>query len=70
MHVQYYTYGVEIQERGAGHINITWWLNLSRLELLTRSTNGDLKNWEEWNLEFVSTIQSQPSHWSKRENEP
>ena len=34
MNVEYYTYKVEFQERGAGHIQRTLWLNLEKLEEL------------------------------------
>ena len=42
MNVQYYTYKVEFQERGAGHIHGTLWLNLDKLEELIRSDEGIL----------------------------
>ena len=42
MSVEYYTYKVEFQERGAGHIHGTLWLNLKRLEHLERLENGQL----------------------------
>ena len=42
MNVQYYTYKVEFQERGAGHIHGTLWLNLDNLEKLIRSNEGPL----------------------------
>ena len=42
MNVQYYTYKVEFQERGAGHIHGTLWLNLEKLEDLVRSDDGPL----------------------------
>ena len=42
MNVEYYTYKVEFQERGAGHIHGTLWLNLDKLEELVVSDNGKL----------------------------
>ena len=42
MHVKYYTYKVEFQERGAGHIHGTLWLNLDKLEELVESEDGKL----------------------------
>ena len=60
MNVQYYTYKVEFQERGAGHIHGTLWLNLSNLEKLTRSINGDLINGESYNQESIETMPSRP----------
>ena len=43
MHVQYYTYKVEFQDRGAGHIHGTLWLKLSELEQLPRGVDGKLR---------------------------
>ena len=43
MNVQFYTFKVEFQERGAGHIHGTIWLNLENLENLVR-INGKLSN--------------------------
>ena len=43
MNVEYYTYKVEFQERGAGHIHGTLWLSLSKLEELIRTDDGKLK---------------------------
>ena len=60
MNVQYYTYKVEFQERGAGHIHGTLWLNLNKLEKLTRSINGDLINVENYNQESIETMPSRP----------
>ena len=42
MKVQYYTYKVEFQERGAGHIHGTLWLDLEYIEDLTRSEDSRL----------------------------
>ena len=42
MNVDYYTYKVEFQERGAGHVHGTLWLDLNKLESLVRSENGKL----------------------------
>ena len=36
MTVEYFTYKVEFQERGAGHIHGTLWLKLERIEGLIR----------------------------------
>ena len=47
MNVQYYTYKVEFQERGAGHIHGTLWLDLDKLEKLQRLQNGKLKSSEQ-----------------------
>ena len=38
MHVKYYTYKVEFQERGAGHIHGTLWLGLDQIENMMRDT--------------------------------
>ena len=42
MNVEYYTYKVEFQERGAGHIHGTLWLSLSNLENLVYSEDRKL----------------------------
>ena len=46
MSVRYFTYKVEFQARGAGHIHGTLWLNLLDLEKLVRR-NGRLVKTEE-----------------------
>ena len=43
MIVEYYTYKVEFQERGAGHIHGTLWLDLSAIENLVLSEEGKLE---------------------------
>ena len=40
MHVEYFTYKVEFQERGAGHLHGTLWLELDKLEKLILTENG------------------------------
>ena len=42
MNVKSYTYKVEFQDRGAGHIHGTLWLKLDELELLKRGEDGKL----------------------------
>ena len=42
MNVQHYTYKVEFQERGAGHIHGTLWLNLDKLERVERPLTGQI----------------------------
>ena len=42
MNVEYYTYKVEFQERGAGHIHGVLWLNLDSLEKLAKNSDGEL----------------------------
>ena len=42
MLVEYYTYKVEFQDRGAGHVHGTLWLKLERMERLIRNDTGDL----------------------------
>ena len=42
MMVEYYTYKVEFQERGAGHIHGTLWLKLDMIERLIRKDDGEL----------------------------
>ena len=42
MCVQYYTYKVEFQERGAGHIHGVLWLDLPKMETLVRGRNNEL----------------------------
>ena len=42
MHVKYYTYKVEFQDRGAGHIHGTLWLQLDKIEKLERHVDGSL----------------------------
>ena len=41
--VKHYSYRVEFQERGAGHIHGTLWLDMNKLENLVISENGCLK---------------------------
>ena len=41
MHVKYYTYKVEFQDRGAGHIHGTLWLGLDKIENLIRDGPDD-----------------------------
>ena len=44
MHVKYYTYKVEFQDRGAGHIHGTLWLGLDAIENLVRDNqDGQLR---------------------------
>ena len=40
MHVKYYTYKVEFQDRGAGHIHGTLWLNMDKIEEI-ETENGE-----------------------------
>ena len=40
MHVKYYTYKVEFQDRGAGHIHGALWLNLDKVEEI-ETENGE-----------------------------
>ena len=49
MSVKYYTYKVEFQERGAGHIHGVLWLDLDRLERLVHKANGELVEEEKTN---------------------
>ena len=42
MQVEYFTYKVEFQERGAGHIHGTLWLKMESLERLIRKDNDEL----------------------------
>ena len=42
MQVEYYTYKVEFQDRGAGHIHGTLWLRLGTMERLRRADDGEL----------------------------
>ena len=41
MHVKYYTYKVEFQDRGAGHIHGTLWLGLDKIEKLIKDEPDD-----------------------------
>ena len=43
MHIKNYTYKVEFQDRGAGHIHGTLWLSLNRIENLIKEPNGTLR---------------------------
>ena len=43
MHIKHYTYKVEFQDRGAGHIHGTLWLNLDKIEHLIKEPNGTLR---------------------------
>ena len=43
MCVQYYSYKVEFQDRGAGHIHGTLWLRLDDLQDMKRADNGELR---------------------------
>ena len=40
MHVKNYTYTVEFQDRGAGHIHGTLWLRLDKIEKMVKEVNG------------------------------
>ena len=42
MHVKYYTYKVEFQERGAGHIHGTLWLDLDAIQNMMQDTPDGL----------------------------
>ena len=42
MMVEYFTYKVEFQDRGAGHIHGTLWLKLEMMERLIRTDDGQL----------------------------
>ena len=61
MNVKYYTYKVEFQDRGAGHIHGTLWLKLDELELLQRGEDGKLKA---RNKEVRSSAQNDQSYQS------
>ena len=44
MYVKHYTYKVEFQDRGAGHIHGTLWLGLKKIDNLMRdSPNSELR---------------------------
>ena len=43
MHVKNYTYKVEFQDRGAGHIHGTLWLRLDKIEKLVKNDDGTLR---------------------------
>ena len=43
MHVKYFTYKVEFQDRGAGHIHGTLWLGLDDIENLIRDRQDCLR---------------------------
>ena len=47
MYVNYYTYKVEFQDRGAGHIHGTLWLRLDKIENLIEGKNRTLRQLEE-----------------------
>ena len=47
MMVEYYTYKVEFQDRGAGHIHGTLWLKLEMIERLIRTEYNKLVIGEE-----------------------
>ena len=44
MHVKYYTYKVEFQDRGAGHIHGTLWLDLDKIENMMRNPGGTFRS--------------------------
>ena len=43
MSASYYTYKVELQDRGAAHIHGTLWVNLDDLEEMEQGVHGELK---------------------------
>ena len=43
MHIKNYTYKVEFQDRGAGHIHGTLWLRMEKIEKLIKNTDGTLR---------------------------
>ena len=43
MNVDYYSYKVEFQDRGAGHAHGTLWLNLDKIENLLKDKDGTLR---------------------------
>ena len=43
MNVDYYSYKVEFQDRGAGHAHGTLWLNLDKIESLLKDKDGTLR---------------------------
>ena len=43
MHVKNYTYKVEFQDRGAGHIHGTLWLRLDKIENMVKDDDGTLR---------------------------
>ena len=47
MNVKYYTYKVEFQDRGAGHVHGTLWLRLNKIENLTRKDGKLIKRTED-----------------------
>merc|ERR1712105_520437 len=43
MHVKNYTYKVEFQDRGAGHVHGTLWLRMDKIEKLDKDEDGTLR---------------------------
>ena len=43
MHVKNYTYKVEFQDRGAGHVHGTLWLRMDKIENLVKDEDGTLR---------------------------
>ena len=57
MNVKYYTYKVEFQDRGAGHIHGTLWLGLDKIEnLMKDETDGELRPKTEAEVKTESKI--------------
>ena len=42
MNVDYYSYKAEFQDRGAGHVHGTLWVNMKKIESLLKLPNGNL----------------------------
>ena len=56
MHVKNYTYKVEFQDRGAGHIHGTLWLRLDKIENTKLESEGAKQSREFLNLKRENAI--------------
>ena len=60
MNVDKYSYKVEFQDRGAGHVHGTLWVNLHEIELMRRLVNGTLIRKAKYEAESLTDTYTTP----------
>ena len=66
--VRYYSYKVEFQQRGAGHIHGVLWLDLQRLENLVEAEDGTLRHPTDLDFDPVCPLKGISSTFRKLRN--
>ena len=68
MHVKNYTYKVEFQDRGAGHVHGTLWLRMDKIENLVKDEDGTLRERNENDLESKAVFSGLKAAFKKFRN--